>query len=178
MLVFWGVAICLLGHFPRCLTISFEGIHFLISLLRTRPFLTEKNFTMGIMKLLENLGLSPLPVTVANEGLQGSPTKHVLILGVTVAGKGDHPKKTTKKTQGHFSPPNENPNSRNVQYICHMHSVHRFFGSIGHNLVPISVGFSWRNSETNSIFAGRCLVMSKRAVWMAIFLLNDEQMSN
>ena len=29
------------------------------------------------------LGLSPLPVTVANEGLQGFPTKYVIILVVT-----------------------------------------------------------------------------------------------
>ena len=34
------------------------------------------------------LGLSPLPVTVANEGLYGSPTKNVIILVVTVTGRG------------------------------------------------------------------------------------------
>ncbi len=38
------------------------------------------------------LGLSPLPVTVANEGLYGSPTKNVIILVVTVTGRGDNPK--------------------------------------------------------------------------------------
>ncbi len=38
------------------------------------------------------IGLSPLPVTVANEGLQGSPTKHVIILVVSVTGRGDNPK--------------------------------------------------------------------------------------
>ena len=37
------------------------------------------------------IGLSPLPVTVANEGLQGSPTKNIIILVVTVTGRGDNP---------------------------------------------------------------------------------------
>ena len=32
-------------------------------------------------------GLSPLPVTVANEGLQGSPTKNIIILVVTATGQ-------------------------------------------------------------------------------------------
>ena len=37
------------------------------------------------------LGLSPLPATVANEGLWGSPTKNTIILAVTVTGQGDNP---------------------------------------------------------------------------------------
>ena len=43
------------------------------------------------------LGLSPLPVTVANEGLLGSPTKNVIILVVTVTGREDNPIYTTKQ---------------------------------------------------------------------------------
>ncbi len=39
----------------------------------------------------ECVGCPPLPVTVANEGLQGSPTKNVTILVVTVTGQGDNP---------------------------------------------------------------------------------------
>ncbi len=38
------------------------------------------------------LGSTPHPVTVANEGLQGSPTKNVIILVGTVTGRGPHPK--------------------------------------------------------------------------------------
>ena len=37
-------------------------------------------------------GVSPCPVTVANEGLSGFPTKDVVILVVTVAGRGDNPR--------------------------------------------------------------------------------------
>ncbi len=37
------------------------------------------------------LGVAPLRVTVANEGLKGSPTKHVVILVVTANGRGPHP---------------------------------------------------------------------------------------
>ena len=38
------------------------------------------------------LGCGPLPVTVVNEGLQGSPTENVIILVVTVTGRGATPK--------------------------------------------------------------------------------------
>ena len=34
------------------------------------------------------IGLAPFPVILANEGLQGSPTKHVKILVVTLPEKG------------------------------------------------------------------------------------------
>ena len=37
------------------------------------------------------VGLSPLPVTVANEGLEGSPTENIMILVGTVTGQGDNP---------------------------------------------------------------------------------------
>ena len=37
------------------------------------------------------LGLSPLPVIVAKEGLSGSPAKNIINLVVTVAGRGDNP---------------------------------------------------------------------------------------
>ena len=37
------------------------------------------------------IGLAPFPVIVENKGLQGSPTKHVKILVVTIPGKGDNP---------------------------------------------------------------------------------------
>ena len=37
------------------------------------------------------LGLSPLPVIVANEGLSGSPAKKIINPAVTVAGRGDNP---------------------------------------------------------------------------------------
>ena len=36
-------------------------------------------------------GYGPLTVTVVNEGLQGSPTKNVIILVVTVTVRGPHP---------------------------------------------------------------------------------------
>ena len=37
------------------------------------------------------IGLAPFPVMVVNEGLQGSPTKHVKILVVTIPRKGGQP---------------------------------------------------------------------------------------
>ena len=36
------------------------------------------------------IGCGPLPVTVANESLEESPTKHVIILVVTVTVRGLH----------------------------------------------------------------------------------------
>ena len=47
---------------------------------------------MALLSYLIFFGLSPLPVTVANEGLSGSPTKNIIILVVTVTGGGDNPK--------------------------------------------------------------------------------------
>ena len=40
------------------------------------------------MYISTKVGLSPLPVTVTNEGLYGFPTKNVIILVVTVTGWG------------------------------------------------------------------------------------------
>ena len=38
------------------------------------------------------LGSAPHPITVANKGLSGFPTKNVIILVVTVAGWGEDPR--------------------------------------------------------------------------------------
>ena len=38
-----------------------------------------------------HFGCGPFPVTVANKGLQGFPTKNGIILVVTVTGKGPYP---------------------------------------------------------------------------------------
>ena len=46
--------------------------------------LTNANY-LDILKL----GLSPFPVIVANEGFQGSPTRNVIFLAVTITG-GDY----------------------------------------------------------------------------------------
>ena len=46
---------------------------------------------------MENLGSTPHPVTVANEGLQGFPIKNVIFLVVTVTGRGVDPRKTLLK---------------------------------------------------------------------------------
>ena len=40
------------------------------------------------------VGCGPLPVTVGNEGLWESPIKNVMILVVTVTGRGPHPSYT------------------------------------------------------------------------------------
>ena len=37
------------------------------------------------------VGCGPLSVTVVNEGLKGSPTENVIILGGTVIGRGPDP---------------------------------------------------------------------------------------
>ena len=43
---------------------------------------------------LRVLRLSPFLVTVANEGVEGSPTKNMIMLVVTATGQGDNPRYT------------------------------------------------------------------------------------
>ena len=53
------------------------------------PILT--NIFSDGLKPPASIELSPFPVMVANEGLWESPTKHEIILVVTITGKGDKP---------------------------------------------------------------------------------------
>ena len=47
----------------------------------------------------------PPPSNSGNEGLEGSPTKNVIILVVTLTGRGDNPNSTMIMIIHHFAPP-------------------------------------------------------------------------
>ncbi len=83
MLVFRGVAICLLGHFPWCWTISFEGIHFVI--------FSRQTFSNG-RKL--HHGNYEIMVGILVSFWDGLFSGAMLVSGSV---------ENNKKTQGHFS---------------------------------------------------------------------------
>ena len=57
--------------------------------LRNDPFLWGKRLYVLLGYVV---GATPLPrIPVANQGFSGSPTEHVIILVVTVTGRGPHP---------------------------------------------------------------------------------------